>query len=169
MLPDSNRLFLEPLLSGLKDFAIRYPSNRDLCTGAGAMSAFLHNLLLVQDDEQATESNIRALHSVKTWVPWMPTVVLGLGRREIPHLVIMAYYEAVLLAANNYAPELTPAFFLPLRTVVIRRIRDAILELQLTLELSEGSPVELDAALDMIATPLAYAVYHCRRIQSRPE
>jgi hypothetical protein len=91
----------------------------------------------------------------------MPAAVLGLGRRDIPHLLIMAYYEAILLAANIYLPDLTPAFFLPIRVVVIGRIRDAILQLRSEVPVT-GSSDEVDAALDMIAIPLAYAVDYCR-------
>ena len=155
-LTELDLVLMKPLIDGLSRFIVRFESQSDLCEAAQALIKYIHNLREIEDDLSVLQE-AKAFKEVKTWMPWMPTVGVKLGLRDIPALVIMSYFHAICLATEMYLPQASKAIFNAKRTDVIGEEYNELCRLK---DEQDGSEHELEEALDMVVIPLVYAVRH---------
>lgn len=162
---------MRPLITNLTTLSQRLPVDSGVYAAAKALLTFLHNLRLPsnstsasvnttcsEDDPKAFQKEAEHLFAVKTWVPFLPTATLKLSTRDPWAMVVMAYYHAVMLAAQPYLPRASRALFLWRRTGVIGHIWTELTGRQGGVEGEEGELLE--EALEMAVVPLVYAVRH---------
>ena len=99
----------------------------------------------------------RALWEIKTWLPWVPKAVFGLGCRDLRALVIIAYYEAAMIAAELYVPKLSKALFLHKRGEVIGCVWSELKSIRGESVAKDVSTAGIDDAIDMVVVPMVYA------------
>jgi hypothetical protein len=148
-----------PLVDGLSMLEKRYGKIEGLSTGVKALSNLLTNVKMeAQHNGSINES--RALWEMKTWVPWIPQAVIGLVRRELGVMLLISYYEAVLIATHEYMSELSSALFLSKRGAGIGRAWRELKAMEAECHSKGADTTEIELAMDLLLVPLVYAVRH---------
>ena len=95
------------------------------------------------------------MNRMKSWMPRMPSGVIGFAARDPRFLLILAYYHATIVAAEPYVPVAIGALFPLKRTEIIGRIYDEIE----VMKISQPSDLQVQArdVHDMMTVPLLYA------------
>lgn len=146
----------KPLATALAKFTVRFRDQPELCKAVRALLDFVRNLRLLPAGSSTVEQ-YRVLASVRSWLSWCPTAILGLGTRQLPILTVMAFYHAVLLAAESYLPATSTVLFAHRLTDIIGDIHSEILRVEEACT-SEHRTDEIRETLEDVAIPLLYAV-----------
>jgi hypothetical protein len=148
-----------PLLVGLSTLEKRYGKSESLVAGTKALSNLLINVRM-ESRHSDTINESRALWAIKTWIPWIPQAVIGLGGRDLGTMILVSYYEAVMIATHEYMPELSSALFLPKRGAVIGSTWAELKAMEAECHVRRADSAEIEQAMDLVAVPLVYAVRH---------
>lgn len=118
---------------------------------------YISNLRLARGSSLEQQADI--LYDIKCWLKLMPEAPMNLGARDIPTLLIMAYYHAVAIASEPYLPSACRGFFLHRKPEVIGYIwSELLMREQELLSEEPASAALLAEAIDIAVVPMMYAV-----------
>lgn len=156
-LPESSLKQFIPLVNRLSLFKKRHRDDNGLDAAAEALLSFISNVNLELTQKGAVDE-ARALWEIKTWIPWVPKAVIDLGFHDLQTMVILAFFEATMIATSPHLPTLSKALFLPKRCEVIGRIWSDLTILREKCAANGTGTAEVDEAMDMVVVPFVYAV-----------
>ena len=104
-------------------------------------------------------AQLELLFQVAGWLRWLPKAPVDLAFRSLPTMVIIMYFHAMHLAfATKYRDQLRKLLFLDRHVNSIAKSWDTLLALRAQVVKSQGGLADqYDTALEMGATPMAYA------------
>ena len=68
------------------------------------------------------QQQLEIMNRMKSWMPRMPSGVIGFAARDPRFLLILAYYHTTIIAAEPHVPTAIRALFLLKRTEIVGRI-----------------------------------------------
>ncbi|KAK4919065.1 hypothetical protein LTR49_013236 [Elasticomyces elasticus] len=160
-LPEDDLLRMKPLKQELECLIRDTGRQGQIATAARTLLDYIRNVVSGQFETWSEQTGIFV--AIHEWTPWVPTDSLGLARRSLPIMTLMALYEAVIIASMSYLPEILGAVFPQKRAEVIGRIYKALCELQIASKKSQTGHAEIDNAVKTATVAMVYAVRYLAR------
>ncbi|KAK4959760.1 hypothetical protein LTR10_002647 [Elasticomyces elasticus] len=160
-LPEDDLLRMKPLKQELESLIRDTGRQGQIATAARTLLDYIRNVVSGQFETWSEQTGIFV--AIHEWTPWVPTDSLGLARRSLPIMTLMALYEAVIIASKSYLPEIFGALFPQKRAEVIGRIYKALCELQIASKKSQTGQAEIDNAVKTATVAMVYAVRYLAR------